>query len=729
MVLKKRLEYGFSGFQVPTIPRAPRSARRRGPHKKKVEDSQICAFELLASLAGKLLQESESSSASSNASEGNNQSSFDKKVVKHGRRDEDKPVKPVKEECFEPGSSEGSAFVNELTSKSITQKFILKEFPNADSNAVLERTSSITKSDCLDKGGGDVKSVICNSSNAAFQNNPNILEGVFPLIGESYHSNVDNGIEREQEGDKLETDGLANTCSPKDPIELCVKFPAMVSSDSNVELSLIREPVPNASFSKHRNDIKLGSRDDDENFLRCNKPSTKVKAVRPLTRIGDRRIRKLLTSKYWKVAPKLRDYEVSRNDGGTKHLHQKRKACYNRDRCYRDNLHKRRKLFDQSSVVMSDGGFSSESVSNSPEKGSGDKSGSFGILHGATGVSSSVLGRQTSFHSRDSNVKFSVKSFRVPELYVDVPEAATVGSLKKTVMEAVNALLQGGLHVGVLLQGKKIRDDNRTLLQSGISSKGNLGSLSFTLEPNIVEAPPSISSGDPLPSLSCDTSELLTRSPGTPVLGSLTCDDLPEPLPVINSGTQAQSNHEPVSSHTDTLTDEMILDSRALVAVPAMSIEALAVIPVNQKTKRSELAQRRTRRPFSVSEVEALVHAVEELGTGRWRDVKLQAFENADHRTYVDLKDKWKTLVHTAKINPQQRRGEPVPQELLDRVLAAHAYWCQHQAKQHGKHQSGTLKIADAPAYEHGVEVEFTLSAVESNLNSQVKEVSGHRQL
>lgn len=45
------------------------------------------------------------------------------------------------------------------------------------------------------------------------------------------------------------------------------------------------------------------------------------------------------------------------------------------------------------------------------------------------------------------------------------------------------------------------------------------------------------------------------------------------------------------------------------------------------------------------------------------------------------LQDKWKTLVHTARISPQQRRGEPVPQELLDRVLAAHAYWSQQQCK------------------------------------------------
>ncbi|KAG9135869.1 hypothetical protein Leryth_002581 [Lithospermum erythrorhizon] len=124
-----------------------------------------------------------------------------------------------------------------------------------------------------------------------------------------------------------------------------------------------------------------------------------------------------------------------------------------------------------------------------------------------------------------------------------------------------------------------------------------------------------------------------------------------------------------------------------------LNLEPLAVVPLNQKCKRSELSQRRTRRPFSVNEVEALVEAVETLGTGRWRDVKMRAFDNAGHRTYVDLKDKWKTLVHTASISPQQRRGEPVPQQLLDRVLCAHGYWSQHQSKQHGKHHVEPLKI------------------------------------
>lgn len=65
------------------------------------------------------------------------------------------------------------------------------------------------------------------------------------------------------------------------------------------------------------------------------------------------------------------------------------------------------------------------------------------------------------------------------------------------------------------------------------------------------------------------------------------------------------------------MNDKTTPDTKAIVAVPATSMEALAVVPLNQKTRRSELVQRRTRRPFSVSEVEALVHAVEELGTGR----------------------------------------------------------------------------------------------------------------
>lgn len=49
--------------------------------------------------------------------------------------------------------------------------------------------------------------------------------------------------------------------------------------------------------------------------------------------------------------------------------------------------------------------------------------------------------------------------------------------------------------------------------------------------------------------------------------------------------------------------------------------------------------------------------------------------------------------MHTARISPQQRRGEPVPQELLDRVLVAHAYWSHQQTKQQHKQHLETETV------------------------------------
>ena len=54
-------------------------------------------------------------------------------------------------------------------------------------------------------------------------------------------------------------------------------------------------------------------------------------------------------------------------------------------------------------------------------------------------------------------------------------------------LETVTAILGGGVRVGVVLQGKKVRDDNRTLQQAGISHGGNLDSLGFILEPNFTQ--------------------------------------------------------------------------------------------------------------------------------------------------------------------------------------------------------------------------------------------------
>jgi hypothetical protein len=83
------------------------------------------------------------------------------------------------------------------------------------------------------------------------------------------------------------------------------------------------------------------------------------------------------------------------------------------------------------------------------------------------------------------SVKLRIKSFRVPELFIEIPETATVGSLKRMVMEAVSTLLSDGHRVGLMVQGKKVRDDNKTLHQTGISQdNSHLDSLDFSLEPS-----------------------------------------------------------------------------------------------------------------------------------------------------------------------------------------------------------------------------------------------------
>lgn len=87
---------------------------------------------------------------------------------------------------------------------------------------------------------------------------------------------------------------------------------------------------------------------------------------------------------------------------------------------------------------------------------------------------------------------------------------------------------------------------------------------------------------------------------------------------ITNTGDLVENNHESASSLDDTMSDKLTQDSGALVPVPDNSSEVLAAVPVSHNTGHSEIVQRRTRRPFSVSEVEALVHAVEEVGTGRF---------------------------------------------------------------------------------------------------------------
>ncbi|CAN6887303.1 unnamed protein product [Brassica oleracea] len=602
MVFKRKLDCVSVAFDYPNIPRAPRSCRRKVQNKRTDDDddAKMCAMDLLASLAGKILEEGQSSSASSNAFEGNAHENFGKEV-KTEREDHDKPLKS---ESSDQGNS-----VSMPTYENTSDKCVVNSFSFPDNDGILERTPPMSDHKKIHGETGDVY--------------------------------VNPGFEQREA-----TGGLtANTCNLEDKAALDVQFPKPVCVDGDdLKSPSCVNMTSNGSLARHGNHTNL-VRDDDEKLYSSRKCSNKFTSYKSPA------IRRIRKSKYSKQVSK--DFGHYRADVGIKALYRKRKSCYGYNAWKHETIYKRRRSPDRSSVVTSDGGLSNGSVSKLPEK--------------------------------RKSVKLSIKSFRIPELFIEVPETATVGSLKRTVMEAVSVLLSGGIRVGVLVHGKKVRDDKRTLSQTGISSEENLTNLGFTLEPggtSKVSIP--LCSDDPVvPPTPTEPTSLCERS----AAASPNADD------VINSASIVDNNLELVPYQSEISVDEPSSDSRVLVPLPALEeVKALAIVPLNQKPKRTELAQRRARRPFSVTEVEALVQAVEELGTGRWRDVKLRAFENADHRTYVDLKDKWKTLVHTASISPQQRRGEPVPQEVLDRVLKAYGYWSQHQ----GKHQArGAAKDPD----------------------------------
>ncbi|CAL9180324.1 unnamed protein product [Musa hybrid cultivar] len=666
MVFQRRLDCGSSGYQAPVMPHVPRSARGKRSIRKKVEGKPLCAFDLLATVAGKLLSERENSLGSCDNT-GTSDPAAAKDTIK--REQIDSNERSIKFEAFDLLSCNEHPKSSKATSSGPTSPIVKSEI--SDEDAIGGESKFIE----------DSRKIGCGVA-AVAENFDNVRISSCSMESHECKDGCKKLPQGQQQTAGNATDGNA-LYRLDGPVDLDAKHSVLGSSDSSVEVPLHRNNISrNTLLPKQEDGMDLAAcNDDDENSSGCTHPTVVTNKTSRMQHIGDRRIRKLLASKFWRVAPTmLQDSETSNYDVEQKHAVQGKRMCYTRQRTQR-NSSKRRKLFDRCSVSVCGGGIYDD-VSNLCENG-GIKLETYdsqGNLCEANGASSTTTGQKSRYESPEYHVKLSIKSFKVPELVIEIPETATVGSLKRTVLDAVTAILGGGLCVGVLLQGKKVRDDNKTLHQVGISHGDKLDNLGFTLEPNPRQSPaPLTSSEDPnFLSIGCAPEPLDRISPVAPAVVDQGGPDATQFLQIC-----PESDHDSVPSPTDAASslEKTKANSLALVAVPPMDTEALAMVPLRNKPKRSEATQRRVRRPFSVAEVEALVQAVEKLGTGRWRDVKLCAFENAKHRTYVDLKDKWKTLVHTARISPQQRRGEPVPQELLDRVLSAQAYWSQQQAK------------------------------------------------
>ncbi|XP_070666121.1 telomere repeat-binding protein 5-like isoform X8 [Malus domestica] len=596
MVLQRRLEYGFNGYRMPEVPRASRSARGRGPIRSKLEANQIRAFESLASVAGKLLQESKDPLPTNDSCGKDPHFKFDV-ITKSEQRDKGNLLK---EEPCELGSCDEETFLYVHGLQERRESYTLNGVSHSQENFSYE-INSVSKS--LDSEGIDIDLLKRKRATEPSQDT-SIKEDRIEFLGSS-----------------------------EDVMEVEERPHELVSSGHDVKTLFSRDCKNQGPFLRHRSNIRVVNRDDDKN--------TMMKEFEHPPDNGDRTIMNLAASGH---------------DGKIRQVNRNWRTCYAHQRSQKIYPFKKRKLFNWSPLNTSDRGCNCENIFNSPDKRvNGDNC---------------------------CAVKLSIKSFKVPELFIEVPTTATVGSLKRTVMEAVTSILGDGLHVGILVQGKKVRDDNKTLLQTGISQDDKRHNLGFILEPKRAKLTYPPFGEDP--SLVSGRSQELTRH-STSLVSQPGTSDVSMNPPVLSLGGCNDGDFKEVPSLASTSIGKTPPTCQALVAVPPISMKALAVVPFHRKSGHQEYVQRRIRRPFSVPEVEALVQAVEKLGTGRWRDVKLRAFESEKHRTYVDLKDKWKTLVHTARISPQQRRGEPVPQELLDRVLATHAYWSHRHAKQQAK--------------------------------------------
>ncbi|XWS67082.1 hypothetical protein CRYUN_Cryun05aG0256100 [Craigia yunnanensis] len=438
MVSQMRLDYGFSGYQV------------RVPVRKKIGNSQKRAFEILASVAGELLQECKTF-VPPNCKE--DQQNTPKNAVLKEQGDERQSSK-----C---NHSDWETYDEKTSIHGYNQIYTLNKFSHAQNWFNLKACSSLKIFDQSEK--------ICladllanvNDRNAEMQALLlNVKSATLPLAGCL---------------DVLETDH---------------KPYAFFCSESKLKASLFKDWIT-LGPSRHSDNIETVSGDDDENYIGRTQVATTLKTFRLPSDMADRRIKNLSSSGHWRVSPNLNGGASFRNEGTRRTIFHNGRTSYTCQRSQRTSHFKRRKFFNQCPFFAPGRGFQFEDRFSSADKRSnGDN------CSAAVRVASSVASPRPHPGSRDRNVKLRIKSFKVPELFVEIPTTTTVGSLKRTVMEAVTTILGDGLHIGVLFQGKKVRNDSKTLLQTGISQDNKRRNLGFTLEPRHKQIIPPPCSGE-----------------------------------------------------------------------------------------------------------------------------------------------------------------------------------------------------------------------------------------
>jgi hypothetical protein len=189
------------------------------------------------------------------------------------------------------------------------ESYTLNEFSHVQDNQVLEVGSA---SNTYDKS-----EMICFSKKLAtvsIKNNcgssSSRVVGHSLSFGEFSEENVGvlaRKLEAEPHKSRSEKNGtLPVSDSSEDPMELDRRSLALVGSECDVKVSLLRDCLNVGTLPRHYDNVEVVSRDDDENSVGCTQPSTLSKSYRPPPDIGERRIKKLSASRQWRESQKFK---------------------------------------------------------------------------------------------------------------------------------------------------------------------------------------------------------------------------------------------------------------------------------------------------------------------------------------------------------------------------------------------------------------------------------------
>ncbi|MCL7024923.1 hypothetical protein MKW94_018018 [Papaver nudicaule] len=107
------------------------------------------------------------------------------------------------------------------------------------------------------------------------------------------------------------------------------------------------------------------------------------------------------------------------------------------------------------------------------------------------------------------------------------------------------------------------------------------------------------------------------------------------------------------------------------------SDDCISTVRARKDLTKKDLRRRKIHKVWTLSEVMQLIEGVSQHGVGRWSDIKRLLFPSSDHRTAVDLKDKWRNLLRASgallkskrKVYMEQKGSQLIiPESALQRV-------------------------------------------------------------